>query len=99
MVDVHKTSPLHSLRPAVRGLLSGTPEGPGRQQSLDAVSECWRWLIITVATAAARRGWHYHRWAIRMIRDDPLWWLYLWEGENMLYGGDACWQIDHRERR
>jgi hypothetical protein len=30
---------------------------------------------------------------------DPKWWLYLWEHENMLYGGTASWQIDCRERR
>lgn len=33
-----------------------------------------------------------------MTRSDPMWWLLLWTFENMLYGGDACWQIDCRER-
>lgn len=33
-----------------------------------------------------------------MTPADPLWWLYLWEGENMLNGGTASWQIDCRER-
>lgn len=31
-----------------------------------------------------------------MTRSDSKWWILLWEFENMLYGGDACWQIDHR---